>query len=142
MLAEELFIAAPSVVLLVTFDVMVVSDAYNMVLVSLGDLGISVVNESLVDVSDIKDGASDVAIVSVVGRSLIISVAVLDVLVELSGSVYVLLLLTLSVTTLEYTSGSVVSILVEKILVEEVSILTCVVSKEVTVLTFFVTMDD
>lgn len=142
LLAEELFIAAPSVVLLVTFDVMVVSDAYNMVLVSLGDLGISVVNESLVDVSDIKDGASDVAIVSVVGRSLIISVAVLDVLVELSGSVYVLLLLTLSVTTLEDTSGSVVSILVEKTLVEEVSILTCVVSKEVTVLTFFVTMDD
>lgn len=142
LLAEELFIAAPSVVLLVTFDVMVVSDAYNMVLVSLCDLGISVVNESLVDVSDIKDAASDVAIVSVVGGSLIISVAVLDVLVELSGSVYVLLLLTLSVTTLEDTSGSVVSILVEKTLVEEVSILTCVVSKEVTVLTFFVTMDD
>jgi hypothetical protein len=48
----------------------------------------------------------------------------------------------MNVTTLEDTSGGVVSILVEKTLVEEVSILSCVVSKEVTVLTFFVTMDD
>ena len=113
-----------------------------MVLVSSGDLGISVVIDSLVDISDVKDAASDVAILSVVGVSLIIFVAVLDVLVELSGSMYVLLSLTLSVTTLEDTSGGVVSILVEKTLVEEVSILSCVVSKEVTVLTFFVTMDD
>lgn len=142
LVAKELFIAAPSVVLLVTFDVMVVSDVYNKVLVSSGDLGISVVIDSLVDISDVKDAASDVAILSAVGVSPIIFVAVLDVLVELSGSVYVLLSLTLSVTTLEDTSGGVVSILVEKTLVEEVSILTCVVSKEVTVLTFFVTMDD
>lgn len=142
LVAEELFIAAPSVVLLVTFDVMVVSDVYNKVLVSSGDLGISVVIESLVDISEVKDAASDVAILSAVGVSLIIFVAVLDVLVELSGSVYVLLSLTLSVTTLEDTSGGVVSILVEKTLVEEVSILLCVVSKEVTVLTCFVSMDD
>lgn len=113
-----------------------------MVLVSSGDLGISVVIDSLVDISDVKDAASDVAILSVVGVSLIIFVAVLDVLVELSGSMYVLLSLTLSVTTFEDTSGGVVSILVEKTLVEEVSILSCVVSKEVTVLTFFVAMDD
>jgi hypothetical protein len=50
-----------------------------------------------VDISDVKDAASDVAILSVVGVSLIIFVAVLDVLVELSGSMYVLLSLTLSV---------------------------------------------